>query len=216
MVEAWRTESWGQLRSSELWRKTRNRFFTSKSDLYYSLKWLEKQGTVKRNKLSHKKVLYVLTEEYEDAQAVLENVFAQMKGWRATLDKLPKDAPESDVYRYLVPYIFGLLLEEWQGLSAIPRAKPQFIPFVFELFKMYTTEFVNQLQETGQRYPRPTNSTVRLIDGILIAVGLDLFQVLFGREVKVNEAALEKMEVARTDLIRFKGDRTPKLSILNL
>ncbi|HEV2120617.1 MAG TPA: hypothetical protein VGS11_11025 [Candidatus Bathyarchaeia archaeon] len=216
MAGAWQSEGWGSIRADELWKKSKDRFFTSKTDFYYALKWLGKHGTIQRNAKSHKKVYYMLTKDYEDVQAATEAATAEMTAWRKTLGKIPPNAQDADVYRYMVPYLFALLYEEWKGIGLIPRAKPQFVPLVHNLFKISTTEFINQLQDTGRRYPQQTNSSVRLIDGVLIAVMLDLFKILFDREMKIDKVAQEHVKIAIEDLIKFKGERSPKLSLLKL
>lgn len=71
-----------------------------------------------------------------------------------------------------------------------------------------------KIWEVRTRYPESTNSSVRLIDGMMTAMRLDLHRIIFNSEIPVDAETRQMIKRAQEDLAIFRDGKPMDLLLI--
>lgn len=213
----------GSIRSHALWKCVKDLGITTrKPDYVYAMKFLVRQGFVHEDREGHRTVFYWLTEGYDLARQFVSNLEEHTKRVRKFKNDLMRsNFSDPDLYRAFVYEAFKLQVEIWLGLSALPRVKKEFRSVAVIMFGVSSSEAMLTLQELGRFRPSAMNSAIKLIDGLLEGVALDLHQILLPKEHRgkfeaFTTPAAANIQRTMNELAIWADAELPNLKVLKL
>ena len=156
---------WKELEHS-LYKK--NRWFRSKHDLSNTLSQLEKEGTIRRVKVSHKNVQYFLTEDFEKLRYVQAEVNRRWKQLPELLKEIREHVePRKVTFMKTNDLILRALINYLDGVEGTVRAPYNLRSYARWLLAGLTDEFAEILVACGKRDGDATDFVLQQIRDML-------------------------------------------------
>lgn len=156
---------WCELHDS-LYKK--NKWFRSKHDLSKTLKHLEKEGTIKRVRISHKNVQYFLTDDFRMLQQVQAEVDRRWKELPLLLKEIrERSEPRKATFMKTNDLILRALINYLDGVEGTVRAPYNLRSYARWLLARFTDEFGEILVACGKRDGHATDFALERIKDVL-------------------------------------------------
>jgi len=187
------------MRWSELWNQDR---FGSTRYLQRCLRQLENQGLIKRVRISHKNVKYVVAANYEIWRQLKTRDERAEKGLMDLLLQIEsiKDWPEERASRWFISVIASITVRFLAALEGTARATEEFKPIARDyLFERALDRWGRILVACGKAHGKATDNALSAMRGQLLKTMLDTQRAsgtLPPKDMEVEELGLDIKKAA--------------------